>query len=80
MIDFEELFDDLEKRYSIMVVLPKVDNFVVEEFYGDIYDYYEKVEKHEKLGFKIISQKDDETLLKNGDSEVLIKLMEINDF
>jgi len=63
-----------------MVVLPKADNFVVEEFYGDIYDFYEKVEKHIKLGYEIISQKDDEVLLKNGDSEVLIKLMEIDDF
>ena len=80
MIDFEELFDDLEKRYSIMVVLPKADNFVAEHTTGDIYDFYEKVEENEKLGFKIISQKDDEVLLKNGDNEVLIKLMELDDF
>jgi len=80
MNDFEELFDDLEKRYSIMVVLPKADNFVAEDITGDIYDYYDRIEKHTKLGYEIINQKDDEVLLKNGDSEVLIKLMEIDDF
>jgi len=80
MNEFEELFDDLEKRYSIMIVLPKADNFVVEDITGDIYDYYEKVEKHTKLGYEIINKKDDEVLLKNGDTEVLIKLMEVDDF
>jgi len=76
MIEFEDLFDDLEKRYSIMVVLPKADNFVVEDFYGDIYDYYDRIEKHQKLGYKIIRQNDDETLLRNDTDEVLIQLID----